>query len=267
MKEKFPAWVNDSEVGKYDLVLSDDIDSLFSCIMLNQVKGYEINYFYDFNQIYVPVIKQSKPRIGVDLALMDMPVWDNHVTLLTKEAKKNVNSANLNTVAEVSRTNYTRKYAGSTLLQIMSFYDIPLPTSREALLVLLAIDSSYLGHYKSFYKRANNDWFRIMGMESLIGFMDTVTIEDYQEVVRKYKLKAKIRFIDGKLDTDIDLVGLSRLFGIEIVLPDVELKVNQKSRLQRGFYNIAERGIPTNMPKSLFSLAFTSTNRFQYTLK
>ena len=45
IKEMFPEWCSDDK-KKYELILTDDIDSLVSCALLNKIKGYKINYFY-----------------------------------------------------------------------------------------------------------------------------------------------------------------------------------------------------------------------------
>ena len=45
-----PEWALQNE--EHDLVLSNDIDSLASCAVLKKVKGWDIKYFYDFNNVY-----------------------------------------------------------------------------------------------------------------------------------------------------------------------------------------------------------------------
>lgn len=260
LKALFPSWVNESEYGKYDLCLSDDIDSLLSCMLLNQLFGYKIRYFYDFKSIYVSSdLKERREVIGVDLALTgERKVWDNHVTMLDSHSGLNSNAANLNSIKRIGRDDYSNKYAGSTALQIYSYYGVPLPTNREALLVLLAIDASYKGHYIDWFKMTNNNWFRDMGFDSLIEFMNTVTdTSEYRSVINKYRLNKKIYCLDNELLTNVSLEKLSDLFEIDIVLPDVEFE--ETHSLQRGFYNIAEQGL-NDLPKNAFSLAFTSKN-------
>lgn len=44
IKQKFPKWVDNNK--KYYMCLTDDLDSLMSCILLEQIKGYEISHFY-----------------------------------------------------------------------------------------------------------------------------------------------------------------------------------------------------------------------------
>ena len=95
---KFQEWWKENNY--YDLILSNDIDSLFSCILLEQLKGWKINYFYDFKHIYNTeyAIPQKRP-IGVDIAIniKDFKCFDNHVVMLKPTDKINYSSINFNT--------------------------------------------------------------------------------------------------------------------------------------------------------------------------
>ena len=72
-----PDWYNGDE--EHDLVLSDDIDSLASCAVLNNIKGWEIGYFYDFNTIYATeqMQKRRHKRCWVDIATHKGHAFDN----------------------------------------------------------------------------------------------------------------------------------------------------------------------------------------------
>ncbi len=141
LKAKFPKWVNDKEHGKYNLCMSDDMDSLLSCLFLNSMFGYEVKYFYNFNSIY-SAQHEKKPTICVDIAIEKGMTWDNHVVKISDNDIVNPESANINAINGINRDSYFTKYAGSTLLQILSYYDVPMPKNKEALLILLDIDSS-----------------------------------------------------------------------------------------------------------------------------
>ena len=49
-QNKFPRWV--LEEADYTVCMSDDIDSLVGAIIIKQVKGWEVEHFYDFNNLY-----------------------------------------------------------------------------------------------------------------------------------------------------------------------------------------------------------------------
>lgn len=265
IKERFPQWVNDTnEKGKYNLCMSDDLDSLLSCYMLDRFFGYKVKYFYNFEQMYGSNVSNQKETIYVDIAIEGKGMaWDNHVVSIQKNDIINPNSANLNAINRIHCDNYYTKYCGSTLLQIMSYYNIPLPKDRERLLVLLAIDSSYLGHYDMRYKQVHNQYFIHLGFEHLIEFLDSVTKQDFNKVNSKYSLKSKINLnTNGKLETNIKLEMLSELFGFKLSLP--EISFIEKEQFTRGTYYIDSS---VTYKPNVFSFALTAKDRFQYTKK
>lgn len=152
IKNEFPKWVNEIN-SQYNLILSNDIDSLMSCCLLNYLFQTKITHFYNFKAIYT-TDEKAKNLIGVDIAFSNnFKVFDNHVTRIDKNDKVNILSANLNAIYNISRENYYKKYCGSTLLQIWSLYDVPLPKTEEGKMILLAIDSSFKGHYIEKFKK------------------------------------------------------------------------------------------------------------------
>lgn len=139
IKQKFPVWVDNNK--KYYMCLTDDLDSLFSCKLLEQIKGYEISHFYSFNTLYRYENLESNLKLcGVDMDLCTGRCWGNHVTGIN-----NPNSANLNVIENINSNNYYSKYAGSVVLQIISYYKLDInKLSNEAKMILLCIDSTFL---------------------------------------------------------------------------------------------------------------------------
>ena len=45
IKEKFPTWCEDTE-GKYDCIMSDDIDSLMCAVVQEKVFNNKVKYFF-----------------------------------------------------------------------------------------------------------------------------------------------------------------------------------------------------------------------------
>lgn len=263
LKQQFPQWVNDNEKDKYNLCMSDDLDSFMSCFMLNQLLGYEIKYFYSFSSIYQSTTVIKKEVIGVDIALENWKCWDNHVTRINSDSIVNPQAANLNNIQMVHSGNYANKYSGSTLLQIMSYYNISLPTNKEMLMVLLAIDSSYLGHYSTsdYFVMIHYQMMNSLGYEHVNTFLDTVTKTDFNRINQTYKLKDKITVDqNGYLQTNIKLKELSRLFKKEFVLPTDHFIHKQTldskiTRINQDTYK-PETGI--------FSLALTAKDKCKY---
>lgn len=262
LKAKYPEWVNDKEQGKYNLCLSDDLDSYLSCAYLSKLFGYQITNFYDFKNIYENSLPK-KPLIGIDIAIESGMTWDNHVVKISASDKVNSESANINAINGINRSNYFTKYAGSTLLQILSYYDVPLPKSREARLILLDIDSSYLGNYNSDFKSIHRRYMEQLELYDLIDILDEETsVRAFSEVRRKYNLNSKIRVNqNGILETRIDLASLQGLF-------DVDLKLSEESFIKTyEFDDTDKRYVDDKTVKpDVFSFALTSKKQFKYTV-
>lgn len=263
IRSKFPDWVNDNNVGKYTICMSDDLDSLLGSKVLEQIKGYKTNYFYSFDELYVDDENNDKVAIGVDIALMKGKIWDNHVTMLSRRDSINPQSANLNAILKISRDNYTDKYAGSTLLQIWSYYNLPLPTTDEGKMILLVIDSSYKGHYIRSFKETQNKYLRMLEFDELIELQDKYTQRDFQKITKKYNLNGKIELIDGKLETAIKLEEVGKILGIDLTLPKGQFKLKRKFKSNKS--NLT-KGSKTKK-NNIFSLALTGQNFVCYSTK
>ena len=260
-REMFPQWIDTNE--EHVTCLSDDIDSLVSCKLLEKYKGWEVGYFYNFKEIYKGTTKKVK-AIGVDIALENGKTFDNHVTRLSRNDRYNIESANPNNISGVSRYNYTDKYAMSTALLIYSIYDIPLPTTEEGLLVLLSIDSSFLGHYNRMFKHIHNDYLIKLGYEELIEFLDNHTQDDFRRIQIKYEMNSKIYMSGGRLETTLILDELSEVLELDLSIPEHEFKINNRFVIENMDLN-RNRSYNKNMleelnESSIFSLALTSKN-------
>ncbi|WP_349496998.1 hypothetical protein [Bacillus cereus] len=266
-KEKFPQWVN--EIGDYTVCLSDDLDSLVGASILKSVKGYEIKHFYDFNNFY-SVDGDKRKAIGVDIALEKGMTWDNHVVRLSKYGKVNTLSANLNVIENINRDNYSKKYAMSTALLMWAFYDLPLPESDEGKMLLLSIDSSYLGHYKGF-KTIQNEWLRKLGFEELINIQNKYTLKDFANIKKKYNSSMKIELVDEQLQTEMDLEGISKVLGLPIELPIYCFKIRkrfQRERIElRNYSSCTKDMVEEKYKKEIFSMALTKKNTISLTFK
>lgn len=219
-KEKFPQWIKDDKKYYMYMCMSDDLDSLFSCILLQKLKNYEVSHFYSFNKLYKnDNYKNNEKSIGVDMDLVKGKCWSNHVT-----AERNSNAANLNILDNVNKNTYFKKYAGSTLLEIISCYNYNISNlSEEAKMVLLCIDSTYMGFYLKQYPlpQASNRHYLcdILELGELYKVEQRHTRQEFEQLQQKYNLKKKI-FIneDGELKTGIDLENLSILFDLPLTL-------------------------------------------------
>lgn len=215
-KSKFPTWCNDNK--KYYMCLSDDIDSLFSCLLLNKIKSYKISHFYSFDKMYkADIYKSNKKLCGIDMDLKDGRCWGNHPTGFI-----NPKSANINRIMDINTNNYYEKYAGSTLLQIISYYDINISNlTEEQMMVLLCVDTTFKQY--SFNSALSKYYLcDILKLPQLYKLCTEHTQEEFYEILVKYNLHKKIKMNNGKLQTEIDLDGLSKLFNLSFLLPKNE---------------------------------------------
>jgi hypothetical protein len=269
VREILPKWCSNWNVGA-SLMLGDDIDSLMTAMVLENEDGNSIDFFYDFEREYV--VARGKPnhveRIGCDMALADGMCWDNHVTLLDEDDIYNVDSANLNNHFKINRNNYTSKYAGSTFLLVYSFYNIPLPETKEGKLILLAIDSAYLGHYNKRFKETHNEWLRKLGFEDLIEFLDSVEESEFKRVIGEYRLNEKIGLSGGKLVTNIDLKAIQEHFKFPVYLPKMKFKlVGEYKRAYMDLNKWDRKGKKPKKNERLVSFALTFKNSASYTIR
>lgn len=261
LKEQFPQWCSSNK--DYATVLTNDIDSLLGCMIEQMVKGNKINYFYDFNSLFVMDKNVKKPLLGIDLANNGC-CWDNHVTLINDNDRINPNSANLNTINRINKDNYFKKYAGSTALLMWSYYGLSLPKTDEGKIALLSIDSAFLGHYDSRFKRIHNNYFEQLGFTKLIDLLNRTSKNDYFNIQRKHKIKAPIKLDDsGILVTQLPLVELQGLFDVPIDLPKKQFTMSHKWQSKNGQLNSI--GSKKDLEGKIISFALTGRNKFSYT--
>ncbi|MGE7217149.1 hypothetical protein ACQKJC_11665 [Priestia koreensis] len=264
LKEKFPLWCSDYTQGQFNTTLQGDFDSLLSASVEKHVKGNEVNYFYDFDCIYIGDITDKRKSIGMDLALHKGKSWCNHVVRIQENDFVNPQTANVNALLNVHRGNYFKKYAMSTALVMWSYYGLPLPKTKEGKMILLCVDSSFLGHYDERFKKVHNAYLNLLGFSELIDLLNTTTKNDYFNLQQKYQTKAAIKLnSDGYLHTNLPLAEMQGFFDFPINLP------TKQFRLLREFQSY-KASVFTNTSKNdidnLFSFALTGKNLMKYTV-
>lgn len=205
-KNKFQKWTQ--EITKdYFLVLTDDLDSLFTTAILNLLFGCRIGYFYDFHRLYKIDESIDKTKIiGCDLAVeSSIKTFCNHVTRIHRDDEVNPLSANLNNFIGIHAKSkqYFNKYAGSTAIMVLSLYDawdkLLLPGHSELTemqkKILLCIDSYFLGYYQpKFYEayHAFRKFQDILETHMFNDVLETHTKWQLEQFKREYKLDSKI---------------------------------------------------------------------------
>lgn len=263
LKERFPEWCFNYEQGQNALILTDDLDSLLGCAIEKYVKGNDINYFYNFNKLYVADKSDERKVIGIDLALHKGKSWCNHVVRINEDDYVNPQTANINALLKVHSGNYFKKYAMSTVLTMWSYYGLPLPKTKEGKMLLLCVDSSYLGHYDDRFKDVHNAYLRLLGFDELIDLLNETYKFEYELLQGKYKTKAKIKLNNnGYLQTNLPLAELQGFFDFPIELPTQQFTLrNQFKEAQGDTFRTQSKEQLGN----LVSFALTGKRKFKYT--
>lgn len=269
-----PEWV--SKDATYDLVLTNDIDSLVSCVILKMCKGWDVKYFYDFNTVYYSrQLKRDNahPRVWVDCCVLKERGFDNHVTMLSSEDWINPNLCNLNNVYKISADDYFSKYNLSTALLVWSIYGLPIPKSEEGKMILLSIDSSYCGYfsrYENDNKQCKHWLVDILEMQDLYSCLERHKFTDFYRIKSNYKINKVLEL--GKHLSFTDLFGemaysswmnkIGKELGLNISLPQDEFKKwmsfdNRKDHIR--FTNKSDYG-------KIFSLAVTGRDFISYSV-
>lgn len=264
LKERFPKWCFDYEQGQNALILTDDLDSLLGCAIEKYVKGNDINYFYNFNKLYVADKTDERKAIGIDLALHKGKCWDNHNIRIKEDDYVNPDTANINALLKVHSGNYFKKYAMSTAIMMWSFYDLPLPETKEGKMLLLCIDSGYLGHYDNRFKDIHTAYLELLDFPELIDLLNNTDKSEFEELQKKYNTKAKIKLNnEGYLQTNLPLADLQGLFDIPLKLPTQQFTEKFQFQDDKGStFTIKSK---EQIDKKIISFALTGSKKFKYT--
>ena len=263
-KERFPEWCNDYTQGQNQLILTDDFDSMLGCAIEKYIKGNKINLFYDFNKLFVVDRTIELKAMGIDLALHKGKSWCNHFVRISRNDYVNPQTANINAIYEIRSGNYFTKYAMSTAIMMWSFYGLPLPETKEGKMLLLAIDSGFLGHYDNRFKDTHTSYLKLLGFEELIDILNETDKSDFIELQNRYKLKEKIKLNkDGYLETKLPLAELQGVFNIPLELPRQQFTLrNQFKNKSDTINNVSSKD---QIDKTIISFAMTGKYKFKYT--
>ncbi|MEC1720604.1 hypothetical protein [Schinkia azotoformans] len=275
LKERLPQWYKEI-TNEHKLILTNDLDSYFSCLILRKLFGCDIAMFYDFNSIYFNEKINSDKLIGVDLAIEDerIKTFCNHVTRIHKDDKVNPLSININNINGIHRDNYFTKYAGSTLLMILSLFnngDTFKNLTQEQMKILMGVDSYFLGYYLNPKYEAYDSFRHYQKELELELFNDVLqshTQYELSQFQRDKSIVGKIEtwdlFTEYPLKTTLDLEYLKEQFPtlewgyLDSLIFTKKLDLNSKKNT--GYINSK-----ADLSSRLFSFALTRKNEMKYT--
>lgn len=265
-KDKAPKWTIDDLNLECDLAFGTDTDNSFSCDLLTDITGgkWKPNYFFDFENFY-RIEKTGNPFIGVDMAFIKKcRTFDNHLSQQFNSSKYNPNCFNMNLYKGITADrSYCKKFPFSTLMLIMAYYDIPLPETQIGKEIILAVDSSFKGHYtsNSFFKKIHTDWLELMGFSELYDILEQRSNSYFYGLQEEYKLNEKIHINDnGYLETNIDFKAIQPYLDWEIGIPKEQFESILECKT--GYINNINK---ERLPENLISLAYTSKNSASFT--
>lgn len=173
--------------------MTNDMDSLLSCMFLKHHFGLEVNTFYSFHSVNKINAADQREAIGVDCALKEGKCFDNHMVRSDESSYINVQSANINNVSGVHRGRYTDKFAMSTLIQLYAMYNVPLPESTQGKLILLCTDVGFKGYYDERYRDTFLSYLEKFGMMELVEVLDMFTQDQMYWFMLRAELDISIR--------------------------------------------------------------------------
>lgn len=190
-------WCLSINPNDHFLVLTNDIDSLLSCVYLSNLFNVEIGGYYDFKNIYTKkgFDTTNKKAIWVDADMTRGYCFGNHPTII-----KNKEAVNLNHYIYSDR-NYKNKYAGSTLNMLIAIYD-PFCFSRFTPLQLkhlMAIDSAYLGYYNNYFKEKWLYWHMDILDIFLIDHRMPLQAQEIADIIDNNNLKRTFTMNEDRL--------------------------------------------------------------------
>lgn len=278
IQDLVPKWVYRKNLNAV-IVMSNDLDSLISCCMYSYLTGYPIGYFYDFETMSAIHPKDMRERIYIDIAIKKGKCIDNHVMRFTLYSKVNMEAVNFNSIYEISSDNYYDKFAMSTLIILYAIFkdELPLPKSELGKMMILAIDSGYLGFYDNRYKEAFLRNLKALGLEELLEVLERHSLSEFQSITKRikgHKFEQFERcFITDKLQFSYSeehnrkankfLNKLSLLLGFPIALPNEGFEVTQQFHL---CYKDAREVEDLMSNPRVYTYAFTAKNKIAVSL-
>lgn len=264
IKSMFPKWINEKQENHFT-IYGNDVDSAYSNTIIHNLFGYEANAYVDRNGFYIADTTSKKEYIGIDLAVIckDMKTWDNHVTMLNDDSHVNPNSANINSLMRITHDSYFKKCALSTALQMIAYYDLPLPSTIEGKRALLAIDGAHAGFYSKKFKSTYISYMKMLGLDELLDVLNQSKESDFKNALPC----ESILFKDGRvLFPSIEhQEKVEQLLETKLYIPQQEFKMSVKFQNHfKSKHEYKQLNIDLTRNKAIFSLTAYDKNNISF---
>lgn len=273
----------------YKTILSNDLDSLFGCKILETVMGWKIagcmlfkDNYYDVvdgkDEEYLDFIGVTDPNIdtrllvGVDLDLRKGKSFGNHVTMLNSEDEPNEKCVNISNYLGKHRDIYKEKYNLSTTLMIWDIYDLPKNNLTEDLMMLLlCIDGAYCSYFNPDFTERNMTFLvDILEWPELYDCETRHSIREFDLFKQRYRVYSRIwRTRYNTLNTNICMNDINEILFLNNI--DIQLSLPHKKFYQVGSCLNTEGYLTNKMTKelhdeSILSFALTGKNYCSYSI-
>lgn len=287
---KYP-WIDEQN---HQFIISADYDGLICASLLNHFKKWNLVGYYNLESIWLSndALKNKNHLIWVDLNVIPKQGRSigGHITSIKDEVVSGFDtSLNPNMIAKINSSNFKKKFPLSTILLLLWIYNIKIPKTLLAKMLILHSDSSWL---KAQHYIDNTNWW----IDNLKGYrwkwflnnIDSRTYENrvedllYPKINEIYatsgfsKLSSKylnIKSIELKFnpDKDQDIIhNLFNLFATTLkwtppITPKISTKIDGK-KYRVALKNIKKNGLEKFIKKNkVFSYAITSPETLTYT--
>lgn len=248
LKCKLPKWYKSINSDNYYLVLSNDFDSYYSCVILHQLFGVQIGGYFSLNDgLYLnPERVKGKEPIYVDLSITHGKCFDNHMTFI-----KNPECINPNIIAK----DYYHKYNGSTLSFLIALYERDLSKySQKQLNAMIVIDGWDAGYYKynGKFRDVMINWMKLFEVDKyLLPILQKHEDRQYFfDFINQYHLNEKIIMQENHLHCNV-----------KTHIPTCEFKLAYKVK-RDNFSRYTVENIYTNNADSIITTAETFRNQY-----
>ena len=262
LRENLPTFYTDK--GSFSTILTNDMDSLLSASACKHINNWDINYFYDFEGLYVLNPDNSKEYVGLDLALTKGKTIDNHLMTYDYATIHNPQAINLNYTKGITNYSYYKKFPLSTFLLLVSLHDIPLNYQDESFMkFILSIDSAHGGYYSDIphFKKVFIEWMEDLNLTKMLDILARTPIEEFEAIQAKSARIGKHIKLNDKRELQfghwegraLDL--LSKKIGFEVALPTGQFTLQQQFNNERFDSSPDVNSFMTD--KRVFSYNFT----------
>ena len=235
LKEKLPTFYTEKDI--YTTILTNDMDALLSCAAMKAINNWDVNYFYNFEGLYVLDSDNTKEYVGLDLALTKGKTIDNHLMTYDYNTIHNPQAINLNYTKGITNNFYYRKFPLSTFLLLVSLHDIPLNYKDESFIkFLLSIDSAHGGYYSDIdrFKKVFIEWMEELNLTQMLDILARTPLDEFKTIQAKSTRIGKTISLDKNGELQFGHWGgralemLSNKIGFEVALPTGQFTLQQQ---------------------------------------